>query len=133
MDQSIVIYSGSIHLFKLKTMITDSERIQSAPSFTDEFREECNNECSSYRLRFCYNNKVCYINNIALIARDYICQNKLVLVFNSPEDMESALEECAILDYDNDPITELIPGVRMGIAFRIKLPVGTSIGIESVC
>ena len=127
------MYSGSIHLFKLKTMITDSERIQSAPSFTDEFREECNNKCSSYRLRFCYNNKVCYINNIALIARDYICQNKLVLVFNSPEDMESALEECAILDYDNDPITELIPGVRMGIAFRIKLPVGTSIGIESVC
>lgn len=126
------MYSGSIHLFKLKIMITDSERIQSAPSFTDEFRTECNNECSSYRLRFCYNNKVCYINNIALIARDYICQNKLVLVFNSPEDMESALEECAILDYDNDPITELIPGIRMGIAFRINLPVGTSIAIESV-
>ena len=127
------MYSGPIYLFKLKIMITDSERIQSAPSFTDEFREECNNECSSYRLRFCYNKKVCYINNIALIARDYICQNKLVLVFNSPEDMESALEECAILDYDNNSITELIPGVRMGIAFRIKLPVGTSIGIESVC
>ena len=127
------MYSGSIHLFKLKIMITNSEKMQSAPSFTNEFREECNNECSSYRLRFCYNNKVCYINNIALIARDYICQNKLVLVFNSPEDMESALEECAILDYDNDPITELIPGIKMGIAFRINLPVGTSIGIESVC
>ena len=127
------MHSGLIHLFKLKIMITDSERIQSAPSFTNEFKEECNNECSSYRLRFCYNNKVCYINNIALIARDYICQNQLVLVFNSPEDMESALEECAILDYDNDPITELIPGVRMGIAFRIKLIAGTSIGIESVC
>ena len=127
------MHSGPIHLFKLKIMITDSEKMQSAPSFTDKFRVECNNECSSYRLRFCYNKKVCYINNIALIARDYICQNKLVLVFNSPEDMESALEECAILDYDNDPITELIPGVRMGIAFRINLPVGASIGIESVC
>ena len=127
------MYSGSIHLLKLKIKITKSERIQSAPSFTDEFREECNNECSSYRLRFCYNNKVCYINNIALIARDYICQNKLVLVFNNPEDMESALEECAILDYENDPITELIPGVRMGIAFRIKLPAGMSVAIESVC
>lgn len=127
------MYSGSIHLFKLKTMIIDSERIQSAPYFTDEFRKDCNNECSSYRLRFCYNKKVCYINNIALIARDYICQNKLVLVFNSPEDMESALEECAILDYDNNSIIELIPGVRMGIAFRVNLPVGTSIGIESVC
>ena len=127
------MYSGSIHLFKLKTMITDSERIQSAPSFTDEFRNECNNECSSYRLRFCYNNKVCYINNIALIARDYVNQNKLVLIFNNPKDMEYALEECAILDYDNNSIIELIPGVRMGIAFRIKLPVGTSIGIESVC
>ena len=126
------MHSGPIHLFKLKIMITNSEKMQSAPSFTDKFRVECNSECSSYRLRFCYNNKVCYINNIALIARDYICQNKLVLVFNSPEDMESALEECAILDYDNDPITELIPGVRMGIAFRIKIPVGTSIGIESV-
>lgn len=110
----------------------DKENIQSAPYFTDKFRAECNSECSSYRLRFCYNKKVCYINNISLIARDYICQNKLVLVFNSPEDMESALEECAILDYDNDPITELIPGIRMGIAFKIKLPVGTSIGIESV-
>ena len=109
-------------------VLSESEAFSS-----EEFRTECNSECSSYRLRFCYNNKVCYINNIALIARDYICQNKLVLVFNSPEDMESALEECAILDYDNDPITELIPGVRMGIAFRIKLPVGTSIGIESVC
>ena len=127
------MYSGSIHLFKLKTMITDSERIQSAPSFTDEFRNECNNECSSYRLRFCYNNKVCYINNIALIARDYVNQNKLVLIFNNPKDMEYALEECAILDYDNNSIIELIPGVRMGIAFRINLPAGTSVGIESVC
>ena len=133
MGQSTVMHSGPIYLFKLKIMITNSERIQSAPSFTDEFREGCNSECSSYRLRFCYNNKVCYISNIALIARDYICQNKLVLVFNSSEDMESALEECAILDYDNNSIIELIPGVRMGIAFRIKLPVGTSIGIESVC
>ena len=126
------MYSGSIHLFKLKTMITDSERIQSAPSFTDEFRNECNNECSSYRLRFCYNNKVCYINNIALIARDYVNQNKLVLIFNNPKDMEYALEECAILDYDNNFIIELIPGVRMGIAFRINLPAGTSVGIKSV-
>ena len=114
-------------------MITNSERIQSAPSFTDEFRKECNSECSSYRLRFCYNNKVVYINNIALIARDYICQNKLVLVFNNPKNMELALEECAILDYENNSIIELIPGVRMGIAFRINLPVGASIGIESVC
>lgn len=126
------MYSGSIYLFKLKIMITDLERIQSTPAFTDKFRAECNNECSSYRLRFCYNNKVCYINNIALIARGYIFQNKLVLVFNSPEDMESALEECAILDYDNNSIIELIPGVRMGIAFRIKIPVGASIWIESV-
>ena len=127
------MHSGPIHLFKLKIMITNSEKMQSAPSFTDKFRVECNSECSSYRLRFCYNNKVHYINNVSLIARDYVNQNKLVLIFNSPEDMESALEECAILDYDNDPITELIPGVRMGIAFRIKLPVGTSIGLESVC
>ena len=127
------MYSGSIHLFKLKTMITDSERIQSAPSFTDEFRNECNNECSSYRLRFCYNNKVCYINNIALIARDYVNQNKLVLIFNNPKDMEYALEECAALDYENNSFIELIPGVRMGIAFRINLPAGISVGIESVC
>ena len=127
------MYSGSIYLFKLKIMITDSERIQNAPAFTDEFRSECNNECSSYRLRFCYNNKVHYINNVSLIARDYVNQNKLVLVFNSPEDMESALEECAVLDYENNSFIELIPGVRMGIAFRINLPAGISVGIESVC
>ena len=127
------MYSGSIHLFKLKIMITNSEKMQSAPSFTDKFKAECNSECSSYRLRFCYNKKVCYINNIALIARDYICQNKLVLVFNSPEDMESALEECAILDYENNSFIELMPGVKTGVAFRIKLIAGTSIAIESVC
>ena len=126
------MHSGPIYLFKLKIMITNSEKMQSAPSFTDKFRVECNSECSSYRLRFCYNNKVHYINNVSLIARDYVNQNKLVLIFNNPKDMESALEECAILDYDNNSIIELIPGVRMGIAFRIKLPVGTSIGIESV-
>ena len=114
-------------------MITDSGKIQSAPSFTDEFRAECNNECSSYRLRFCYNNKVYYINNVSLIARDYVNQNKLVLIFNNPKDMEYALEECAALDYDNNSFIELIPGVKMGIAFRIKLPAGTSVGIESVC
>ena len=108
------------------------ENIQSVPCFTDQFRAECNSECSSYRLRFCYNNKVHYINNVSLIARDYVNQNKLVLVFNSPEDMESALEECAILDYENNSFIELIPGVRMGIAFRINLPAGTSVGIESV-
>ena len=126
------MYSGPIHLFKLKTMITDSERIQSAPSFTDKFKAECNSECSSYRLRFCYNKKVCYINNIALIARDYICQNKLVLVFNDPEDMESALEECTVLDYENNSFIELMPGVRMGVAFRVTLLAGMSVGIESV-
>lgn len=114
-------------------MITDSERIQSAPSFTDEFRSECNNECSSYRLRFCYNNKVHYINNVALVAKDYVNQNKLVLIFNNLKDMESALEECAVLDYENNSFIELIPGVRMGIAFRINLIAGMSIGIESVC
>ena len=114
-------------------MITNSDNIQSAPYFTDEFRAECNNECSAYRLRFCYNKKVCYINNIALIARDYICQNKLVLVFNSPEDMESALEECAILDYENNSFIELIPGVKTGIAFRLNLPAGISVAIESIC
>ena len=126
------MHSGPIHLFKLKIMITDSERMQNAPSFTDEFRSKCNNERSSYRLRFCYNNKVCYINNIALIARDYICQNKLVLVFNNPKDMEYALEECAALDYENNSFIELIPGVRMGVAFRINLLAGMAIGIESV-
>ena len=127
------MHSGPIHLFKLKTMITDSERIQSAPSFTDEFRAECNNEYSSYRLRLCYNKKICYINNIASIARAYIGQNKMVLIFNSPKDMELALEECSVLDYENNSIIELIPGVRMGIAFRINLPAGISVGIESVC
>ena len=126
------MHSGPIYLFKLKTMITDSERIQSAPSFTDKFKAECNSERSSYRLRFCYNNKVHYINNVSLIARDYVNQNKLVLIFNNPKDMESALEECAALDYENNSFIELIPGVRTGIAFRINLITGMSIGIESV-
>ena len=100
------MYSGSIHLFKLKIMITNSEKMQSAPSFTDKFRVECNSECSSYRLRFCYNNKVHYINNVSLIARDYVNQNKLVLIFNNPKDMEYALEECAVLDYENNSFIE---------------------------
>ena len=126
------MYSGPIHLFKLKTMITDSERIQSAPSFTDKFKAECNSERSSYRLRFCYNNKVCYINNIASIARAYIGQNKMVLIFNNPKDMEYALEECAALDYENNSFIELMPGVRMGVAFRVTLLAGMSVGIESV-
>ena len=126
------MHSGPIHLFKLKTMITDSERIQSAPSFTDEFRNECNNECSSYRLRFCYNNKVCYINNIALIARDYVNQNKLVLILNNPKDMEYALEECAALDYENNSFIELMQGVKTGVAFRINLLAGMAVAIESV-
>ena len=107
--------------------------MQSAPSFTDKFRAECNSECSSYRLRLCYNKKICYVNNIASIARAYIGKNKLVLIFNNPEDMEAALEECSVLDYENNSIIELIPGVRMGIAFRINLPVGISVGIELVC
>ena len=127
------MYSGSIHLFKLKIMITNSEKMQSAPSFTDKFRVECNSECSSYRLRFCYNNKVHYINNVSLIARDYVNQNKLVLIFNNPKDMEYALEECAALDYENNSFIELMPGVKMGVAFRIKLIAGTSVAIESVC
>ena len=127
------MHSGPIHLFKLKIMITDSERIQSAPSFTDEFRAECNNECSSYRLRFCYNNKVHYINNVSLIARDYVNQNKLVLIFNNPKDMEYALEECAALDYENNSFIELMPGVKTGVAFRVNLLVGMSVAIESVC
>ena len=127
------MYSGSIYLFKLKIMITNSEKIQSAPSFTDKFRVECNSECSSYRLRFCYNNKVHYINNVSLIARDYVNQNKLVLIFNNPKDMEYALEECAALDYENNSFIELIQGVKTGVAFRIKLIAGTSIAIESVC
>ena len=127
------MHSGLIYLFKLKIMITNSEKMQSAPSFTDKFRMECNSECSSYRLRLCYNKKICYINNIASIARAYIGQNKLVLIFNDPKDMEAALEECSVLDYENNSFIELIPGVRMGIAFRINLPAGISVGIESVC
>ena len=111
----------------------NKENIQGAPYFTDEFIKECDKGPSIYRVRVCYNNKVHYINDVSLIARDYVNQNKLVLIFNNLKDMEYALEECAILDYDNNSIIELIPGVRMGIAFRIKLPVGTSIGIESVC
>lgn len=111
----------------------NKEDVQGAPYFTDEFRKECDIRPSIYRVRVCHNNKVHYINNVSLITRDYVNQNKLVLIFNSPEDMESALEECAILDYDNNSIIELIPGVRMGIAFRINLPAGTSVGIESVC
>ena len=109
------------------------ENIQSVPCFTDQFRAECNKRLSIYRVRVCYNNKVHYINNVALVARDYVNQNKLVLIFNNPEDMESALEECAILDYENNSFIELIPGVRTGIAFRINLIAGMSIGIESVC
>lgn len=111
----------------------NKEYVQGAPYFTDEFRKECDIRPSIYRLRFCYNKKVCYINNIALIARDYIGQNKMVLIFNSPKDMELALEECSVLDYENNSIIELIPGVRMGVAFRINLLAGMAIGIESVC
>lgn len=111
----------------------NKEDVQGAPYFTDEFRKECDIRPSIYRLRFCYNNKVHYINNVSLIARDYVNQNKLVLIFNNPKDMESALEECAVLDYENNSFIELIPGVRMGIAFRINLPAGISVGIESVC
>ena len=126
------MYSGPIHLFKLKIMITTSEKMQSAPSFTDKFRVECNSECSSYRLRFCYNNKVHYINNVSLIARDYVNQNKLVLIFNNPKDMEYALEECAALDYENNSFIELMPGVKTGVAFRVNLIAGMSVAIESV-
>ena len=126
------MHSGPIHLFKLKIMITNSEKMQSAPSFTDKFRVECNSECSSYRLRFCYNNKVHYINNVSLIARDYVNQNKLVLIFNNPKDMEYALEECAALDYDNNSFIELMPGVKTGVAFRVNLLAGMSVAIESV-
>lgn len=127
------MHSGPIYLFKLKIMITNSGKMQSAPSFTDKFRAECNSECSSYRLRLCYNKKICYINNIASIARAYIGQNKMVLIFNDPKDMEAALEECSVLDYENNSIIELIPGVKTGIAFRLNLPAGISVAIESVC
>ena len=108
------------------------ENIQSAPYFTDEFRAKFNKIPSIYRVRVCYNNKVHYINDVSLIARDYVNQTKLVLIFNNPKDMEYALEECAILDYENNSFIELIPGVRTGIAFRINLITGMSIGIESV-
>ena len=109
----------------------NKENIQSAPYFTDEFRKEFDKGPSIYRVRVCHNNKVHYINDVSLIARDYVNQNKLVLIFNNPEDMESALEECAALDYENNSFIELIPGIRMGIAFRINLLAGMSIGIES--
>ena len=108
------------------------ENIQSVPYFTDEFRAKFNKIPSIYRVRVCYNNKVHYINDVSLIARDYVNQNKLVLIFNNPKDMESALEECAVLDYENNSFIELIPGVRMGVAFRINLLAGMAIGIESV-
>ena len=108
------------------------ENIQSVPCFTDQFRAECNKRPSIYRVRVCYNNKVHYINDVSLIARDYVNQNKLVLIFNNPKDMEYALEECAVLDYENNSFIELIPGVRMGVAFRINLLAGMAIGIESV-
>ena len=110
----------------------NKEDIQGAPYFTDEFIKECNKRPSIYRVRVCYNNKVHYINDVSLIARDYVNQNKLVLIFNNPKDMESALEECAVLDYENNSFIELIPGVRMGVAFRINLLAGMAIGIESV-
>lgn len=110
----------------------NKENIQGAPYFTDEFIKKCNKRPSIYRVRVCYNNKVHYINDVSLIARDYVNQNKLVLIFNNPEDMESALEECAVLDYENNSFIELIPGVRMGVAFRINLLAGMAIGIESV-
>ena len=109
----------------------NKENIQSAPCFTDEFIKECNKRPSIYRVRVCHNNKVHYINDVSLIARDYVNQNKLVLIFNNPEDMESALEECAALDYENNSFIELIPGIRMGIAFRINLIAGMAVAIES--
>ncbi len=111
----------------------NKEDVQGAPYFTDEFRKECDIRPSIYRVRVCHNNKVHYINNVSLITRGYVNQNKLVLIFNNPKDMESALEECAALDYENNSFIELIPGVRMGIAFRINLLAGMAIGIESVC
>ena len=111
----------------------NKENIQGAPYFTDEFMAKFNKRPSIYRVRVCYNNKVHYINNVSLIARDYVNQNKLVLIFNNPKDMESALEECAVLDYENNSFIELIPGVRMGVAFRLNLPAGMSVAIESVC
>ena len=110
----------------------NKEDIQGAPYFTDEFINECNKRPSIYRVRVCHNNKVHYINDVSLIARDYVNQNKLVLIFNDPEDMESALEECTVLDYENNSFIELIPGLRMGVAFRINLLAGMAIGIESV-
>lgn len=110
----------------------NKENIQGAPYFTDEFRKECDIRPSIYRVRVCHNNKVHYINDVSLITRDYVNQNKLVLIFNNPKDMEYALEECAALDYENNSFIELIPGVRMGIAFRINLLAGMAIGIESV-
>ena len=113
-------------------MITDSEKIQSAPYFSDEFRKKCDKRHSIYRVRVCYNNKVHYINNVSLITMDYVDQNKLALIFNNPEDMESALEECSVLDYENNSIIELIPGVKTGIAFRLNLLAGMSVAIESV-
>ena len=111
----------------------NKENIQSVPCFTDQFRAECDKGPSIYRVRVCHNNKVHYINDVSLIARDYVNQNKLVLIFNNPEDMESALEECAALDYENNSFIELIPGIRMGVAFRINLIAGMSVAIESVC
>ena len=108
------------------------ENIQSVPCFTDQFRAECNKRPSIYRVRVCYNNKVHYINDVSLIARDYVNQNKLVLIFNNPKDMESALEECAALDYENNSFIELMPGVKTGVAFRVNLLAGMSVAIESV-
>ena len=70
---------------------------------------------------------------MSLIARDYVNQNKLVLIFNNPKDMEYALEECAALDYENNSFIELMPGVKTGVAFRVNLLVGMSVAIESVC
>ena len=47
--------------------------------------------------------------------------------------MEYALEECAALDYENNSFIELMPGVKTGVAFRVNLLAGMSVGIESVC
>ena len=110
----------------------NKEDIQGAPYFTDEFIKECNKRPSIYRVRVCHNNKVHYINDVSLIARDYVNQNKLVLIFNNPKEMEYALEECAALDYENNSFIELMPGVRMGVAFRVTLLAGMSVAIESV-
>ena len=111
----------------------NKEDVQGAPYFTDEFRKECDIRPSIYRVRVCHNNKVHYINNVSLIARDYVNQNKLVLIFNNPKDMEYALEECAALDYENNSFIELMPGVKTSVAFRVNLLVGMSVAIESVC